>query len=111
MLVTNESPQVIASDVLESDDGVLFDTPVITVDPNNQIEVQWPHPSKPAYVQMGEPLFTEWVEMMNALRRLNDLLLNVLAIEHRTHADGEPGRVPAAMLREIERLKEMLRIP
>lgn len=104
-------PGVVESDDLQPDDGVLFDTPTITVDANYQISIEWSKGRPPEYVQMSEPLFTEWVDIMNALRRLSDLLLNVVALEHREHADGSPGRVPTEMQNEINRLKETLRIP
>jgi hypothetical protein len=104
-------PDVIATDSLEPDDGDVFDTPKIDVDANHQIHVRWPLERPPLYVQMSTPLFEEWVAMMNAARRLNDLLLNVVSLQHHEHADGSPGRVPAEMTHEIDRLKEMLRIP
>jgi hypothetical protein len=104
-------PLVTGSDRLEPDDGVKFNNPVITVDDNFQVGVEWPNQAKPRYVQMSVELFDEWVGMMNAVRRLNDLLLNVLALEHRQHADGSPGRVPMEMSNEIDRLKELLNIP
>jgi hypothetical protein len=102
---------VVGSDELVPDDGEDFHSPLVMIDANQQIHIEWPESGKSRNIQMSTELFEEWVGMMNALRRLCDLLLNVIALEHSQHADGSPGRVPVEMRNEITRLKEILRIP
>lgn len=103
-------PGVTGTDQLMPDDGEDFHSPTVLIGKDSQITIEWPESGKSRNVQMSTELFEEWVGMLNATRRLAELLLTSIAAERRQHPDGEPGRVQPEIRQEIDHLKEMLRM-